>query len=357
MKKLIVALGLVLSLGGVSALQAQMRLYNANLVKFGNVNTSPTLSSGLEIAMPNFLFKGNSVKFTVNGSSLELKGKDALVNAASTANPNFEITPIDPPLLSAGLTILGAKNDVAIGTTAYPLHSVYTTNIYRKSEQTLSDRRYKTNVKDLGSASEKIMRLRPVKFDYLEEKDDLSTLDSAHMDNIGLIAQELLEIVPEAVQHLLPEDIYTIDYTMLIPVLIKAMQEQQVLIEEQQMQIEDLQALVTGDNATSSPTFNSVKPKGEPAETVKAEGNRLWSNVPNPFKRETRIRYALTDGVREARLCIYDLSGKQLSCHRLNDRGESEFTLRAASLQPGIYLYSLIADGNVVDTHRMVVTE
>ncbi len=48
---------------------------------------------------------------------------------------------------------------------------------------------------------------------------------------------------------------------------------------------------------------------------------------------------------------------KQLSCHRLNDRGESEFTLRATSLMPGIYLYSLIADGNVVDTHRMVVTE
>ncbi len=48
---------------------------------------------------------------------------------------------------------------------------------------------------------------------------------------------------------------------------------------------------------------------------------------------------------------------KQLSCHRLNDRGESEFTLRAASLMPGIYLYSLIADGKVIDTHRMVVTE
>ena len=103
---------------------------------------------------------------------------------------------------------------------------------------------------------------------------------------------------------------------------------------------------------------NAYSPYTAPAGAVEAaEGNRLWSNVPNPFKQETRIRYALTDNVREARLCIYDLSGKQLACHRLMGRGESAFTLRAASLMPGIYLYSLIADGKVVDTHRMVVTE
>ncbi len=147
------------------------------------------------------------------------------------------------------------------------------------------------------------------------------------------------------------EDIYVVDYSVLIPFLVKT-------IQEQQLQIEELQMALTPDNAAfATPTFSSVKPNGNTAETVEVAGNRLWSNVPNPFKQETRIRYALTEDVREAQLCIYDLSGKQLSCHRLNDRGENEFVLRAASLNPGIYLYSLIADGQVVDTHRMVVTE
>mgnify|MGYP001034591549 CR=1 FL=1 len=372
MKKIIIALSLVLGVGGISALQAQMRIFNSNLVKFGNVNTSPTLSSGLEIAMPNFLFKGSSVKFTVGGATLEFKGRN-VANAAPAANGDWGT--IDPIPVNTSLTILGPKNDVTIGATDYPLNTLYTTTIYRKSEQTLSDRRYKTNIKNLDAASDKIMRLRPVKFDYLEEKNDINTLDSAHRDNLGLIAQELLEVVPEAVRHLLPEDVYTIDYTMLIPVLIKAVQEQQAqiaplreevevqrdLIDELQLQIEALQALVVAQNADPSipdATVNSTRPKDTPAETVKAaEANRLWSNVPNPFKQETRIRYALNEDVRDAQLCIYDLSGKQLACHRLNDRGESEFTLRAASLMPGIYLYSLIADGKVVDTHRMVVTE
>lgn len=376
MKKLIVALGLVLSLGGVSALQAQMRLYNANLVKFGNVNTAPTLSSGLEVNMPNFLFKGNSAKFIIYGYTIQFTGLNVASNSAATTNIVGGGI-VNPPLTQpAAITMTVPKNDLQIGSKTQPLHSLYATTLYSASGgvSTMSDRRYKTNIQDLNPALDKVMRLRPVKFDYLDEKDNPNSLDSNRMNRVGLIAQELAEVVPEAVQWLWPDDIYTVDYTTLVPFLIKSMQEQQAqinplreevetqrnLIDELQLQIEALQALVVAQNDDQSApdaTFNSVKPKGEPAETVKAEANRLWSNVPNPFKQETRIRYALTDDVREARLCIYDLSGKQLSCHRLNDRGESEFTLRAASLQPGIYLYSLIADGKVVDTHRMVVTE
>ena len=149
-----------------------------------------------------------------------------------------------------------------------------------------------------------------------------------------------------------------VEYASLIPFLIKGIQEQQNIINDLQLQMEELQMALTPDNAAMvTPTFSSVQPSGNPAAAVAAIGNKLWSNVPNPFKQETHIRYALTEDVREAQLCIYDLSGRQLSCHRLTDRGESEFVLRAAALNPGIYLYSLIADGQVVDTHRMVVTE
>ena len=120
---------------------------------------------------------------------------------------------------------------------------------------------------------------------------------------------------------------------------------------------ERIEFLETDNAVMVTPTFSSAQLNGNATETVATVCNKLWSNVPNPFKQETHIRYALTEDVRESQLCIYDLSGRQLSCHRLNDRGESEFVLRAAALNPGIYLYSLIADGQVVDTHRMVVTE
>ena len=355
MKKLTLVLSFVLGLFSITNTQAQIKVLSNGDVKISSSPTS-TAVRGIEIVKPNFIFKGSSMKFTFNDKTLEISSPD---NSFIMPTSSGEVSPEGALLPSTGnITILGPKDAVELGSTTQPLLSTATTTIYKKYEQTLSDFRYKTNVQDLGSASDKIMRLRPVTFDYLGEKEDISTLDSNHLGNIGLIAQEVEKVIPEAVQQLLPEDIYTINYTMLIPVLIKAIQEQQIVIENQQLQIEELQMALMPDNAAMvTPTFSNVQPNGNPAETVAAAGNKLWSNVPNPFKQETHIRYALTEDVREAQLCIYDLSGRQLSCHRLNDRGESEFVLRAAALNPGIYLYSLIADGQVVDTHRMVVTE
>ena len=272
-----------------------------------------------------------------------------------------------PPVYTAepSVRILAPKNDLGLGSSAQRLHSVYATSVHKENLLDISDRRYKTNIEDLAPAMDKIMRLRPVKFDYREGRDGERSTNPMRQNRVGLIAQDLQEVIPEAVHYMDVDDIYTVDYTTLIPFLIKTAQEQQALIENQQtlienqqLQIEELQMALTPDNAAMvTPTFSSVQPNGNAVEAVAAGGNKLWSNVPNPFKQETRIRYALTEDVREAQLCIYDLSGRQLSCHRLNDRGESEFVLRAASFNPGIYLYSLIADGQVVDTHRMVVTE
>ncbi|MDE7149925.1 MAG: tail fiber domain-containing protein [Bacteroidales bacterium] len=314
------------------------------------------LSNSFEINKPNMLFAGSSSKFTISNKTMEIKlyRQSGIMTASDDVTANGIVMP--PYQEFAPLSIIGPKHDFGIGAPDFEILRIYSKEYYSSTATgiaSISDRRYKTNIKALSPALDKIMRLNPVTFDYLEEKDGERSADPARQNRVGLIAQELLEIVPEAVRHMEPEDIYVVDYTVLIPFLVKTIQEQQV-------QIDDLQLAMVGNNAdqsTPDATFNSVKPKDTPAEMVKAEGNRLWSNVPNPFKQETRIRYALTEDVREAQLCIYDLSGKQLSCHRLNDRGESEFTLRAASLMPGIYLYSLIADGNVVDTHRMVVTE
>ena len=370
MKKSILALSLVLGLFSISNTQAQMRIYNSNLVKFGDVNTSPTLSKGLEVAMDNFLFKGKQAQFTLLGSPIELIANTISTMSNSSVEENSSVSPngsiVVPPVYTPAPTVLmlATKNALGIGTTDQPLHSIYATAVNYGTLTQMSDLRYKTNIEELAPAMNKIMRLRPVKFDYLEEKDGERSTDPRRLNRVGLIAQELKDIVPEAVYYMESDDIYTIDYTVLIPFLIKTAQEQQAiienqqtLIENQQLQIEDLQMALTPDNAAMvTPTFSSVQPNGNLAEAV-AVGNKLWSNVPNPFKQETHIRYTLTEDVREAQLCIYDLSGKQLSCHRLNDRGESEFVLRAASLTPGIYLYSLIADGQVVDTHRMVVTE
>ena len=262
------------------------------------------------------------------------------------------------------------QNDMlTLGSSDKKLRAIYVNSLDYKTSKSLSDFRYKANIVDLAPALDKIMQLRPVRFDYRKEKEGV--IDSMYMNRMGLIAQELEAVVPEVVHYSEYDDIYSVDYVSLIPLLIKTAQEQQALIEDLQAQVEELQTLILSSEATTS---SAHRPSGREtvssaisdastqntpiaAPSVAINENKLWSNTPNPFKQETHIRYALTNNVQNAQLCIYNLNGEQIACHRLSERGQNDFTLRAGSLRPGIYLYSLIADGQVVDTHRMVVTE
>ena len=224
MKKLTLALSFVLGLFSITNTQAQMRIYNSNLVKFGDVNTSPTLSAGFEVIMPKFLFKGNSIEYIFGMYSLVIKN-NLLPNTQSIGDsPNI----VGGPTASTpGIIMLGGKNQFEIGNTSQPLHSIYSNQLYSSSGgvSTISDRRYKTNIVELNPSSDPIMRLRPVKFDYREEKDGERSTDPRRLNRVGLIAQELKDVIPEAVYYLEEDDIYTVDYTVLIPFLIKTAQE------------------------------------------------------------------------------------------------------------------------------------
>jgi len=64
----------------------------------------------------------------------------------------------------------------------------------------------------------------------------------------------------------------------------------------------------------------------------------------------------LPEHVGYATVMIYNLEGKQLKAIQVPDRGDVEVKISASELSAGMYLYSLIADGKVVDTKRMVLT-
>lgn len=244
MKKIIVALSLVLGLCSISNTQAQMRIYNKNLVKFGDVNTSPTLSKGLEVAMDNCLFKGGSFKCTVGDNSLEIIQSTYTGTLSTGDSPNGIIGGGGGALYPVGpLTVIGPHNNWDIGSSSKKVKTIYAMTVnYEKVTQS-SDRRYKTNIVDLAPAMDKIMQLRPVKFDYREGKDGERSTDPMRQNKVGLIAQELLEVIPEAVYYMEEDDIYTVDYTTFIPFLIKTVQEQQAQIEALQTEVRALQTV------------------------------------------------------------------------------------------------------------------
>ena len=93
-----------------------------------------------------------------------------------------------------------------------------------------SDSRLKENIVDLPSQLSNIMALRPVEFDYIESEG------GGHQ--IGFIAQEMQTIYPDAVGERVPDNMLSITgWSKTEARLVKAIQEQQALINQLQADV------------------------------------------------------------------------------------------------------------------------
>ena len=93
------------------------------------------------------------------------------------------------------------------------------------STTTTSDARLKENVRDLEGSLDRTLKLRGVKFDWIDE--------SKSKDNLGFIAQEVEEVIPEVVKDITNidgEEHKVVNYQAVVPVLVEAIKEQQSLI-------------------------------------------------------------------------------------------------------------------------------
>ena len=104
---------------------------------------------------------------------------------------------------------------------------------------TNSDVRYKKNISTLQDCLDKVMAIRGVSFDLISDSLDVGTRGK----NIGFIAQELENVVPEVV--VTGSDGYkAVAYDKITAVLTEAIKEQQKQIESQQKEIDELKTLV-----------------------------------------------------------------------------------------------------------------
>jgi hypothetical protein len=95
-----------------------------------------------------------------------------------------------------------------------------------------SDERLKNISSPIQDAVEKLKTLRAVNFSWKKDEEN--------KNNLGLIAQDIQKVFPEAVSFDKERDEYSVRYTELVPVLVKAIQEQQAMVEAQQQQINQL---------------------------------------------------------------------------------------------------------------------
>lgn len=200
-------------------------------------------------------------------------------------------------------------------------------NTWSTGNFTFSDKRLKSNIAPLESSMEKLLKLEGVSYIY---KDAVGKDKPAQQ--IGLIAQDVQKVVPEAVAE--NGDGYLgIDYVKLIPLLIES-------IKEQHEEIESLKALLDDKSLNETGSINAA---------------RLYQNAPNPFDNETTIGYFLPDGVTGS-LVITDFNGQLLKEYSLTS-GEGNQKVDGNQFHAGIFLYSLVVNNEIVDTKKMILSK
>lgn len=95
---------------------------------------------------------------------------------------------------------------------------------------TASDKRFKTDIRDITTGLNTVMKLNPVMYSYNSLAKGLNaTLPDF---DYGLIAQDVKDIMPDIVHSMFNGEYLGIDYIKLIPILISAIKEQQSQISE-----------------------------------------------------------------------------------------------------------------------------
>ena len=100
-----------------------------------------------------------------------------------------------------------------------------------------SDISLKDNIRPIESAIFKVKQIRGVTFDWNEKSTELQQ-EKGH--DVGLIAQEVEKVLPEVVQ-IREDGIMAIQYEKVVPLLVEAIKEQQVTIENLTKRIELLE--------------------------------------------------------------------------------------------------------------------
>jgi Chaperone of endosialidase/Secretion system C-terminal sorting domain len=230
-------------------------------------------------------------------------------------------------------------------------------HIFASSAFIGSDSKLKKDIKKEEGALEKLQQLNPVTYNFIDDtkKTNLNLPTSLQH---GFIAQELEKVYPELVIDMVHptfnaenEQIGTtttkaVNYIGLISVLtesLKEMSEEVAVLKDKLASTEKTYVVNNQKNFTESEL-----------QAIQMNGFYLGQNTPNPFKTSTVIEYSLPEGETEASILLLNLNGQTLREFKLT-AVKGSITIESNTMQKGMYLYSLIANGEEIATKKMIV--
>lgn len=215
-----------------------------------------------------------------------------------------------------------------------------------------------TNVRNLNGerSYQGIMSLNPVEYKNTyslelgsEVTDTISSETMAGLEKVvakkkatarthyGFVAEEVQEIYPELV-HENSKGELSIDYIGLIPLLIQTVQQLDA----------EVKALRAGEG-----NVKGIAPETEMYNSEDYTSDGQGIQISNNGLCE--IEYTLPDAVKSAKLFIYSISGKLIQSQIIDGRGSGKLSIDASKLNKGIYIYTVMADGQSVRSQQIIV--
>lgn len=234
-----------------------------------------------------------------------------------------------------------------------------------------SDKQLKTAFRPLANALTDLRKLKPYSYDF--KKDEQSKRHIPPERQFGLIAQDLEAVFPNLVREsrqLAEEEgggilLKSVNYIGLIPVLIASLQEMDEVLTTKEQEIEQIKA----ENADQQQQIDELKAQMERLLALQSDDNttgqhvlplkqpaRLDQNFPNPFHENTLIKYFIPGNVQHAEIQVTAADGKVLGTVCIAETGHGQVTIKAGTYPAGQYFYSLILDGKVQESRKMVLT-
>lgn len=157
----------------------------------------------------------------------------------------------------------------------------------------------------------------------------------------GLDADQLKAVYPELVYEDDNGNV-SINYVEMVPLLVQS--------------IKELKAEIAELKGTSAKKAKTIETTGIEETVSDVDMVRMDQNKPNPFSESTVITLNIPEQTQKANIFIYDMSGKQVQNIAVSERGETNITVYASDLTAGMYIYTLVVDGKVSVTRRMIVS-
>lgn len=255
-----------------------------------------------------------------------------------------------------------------------------------------SDSLMKTNVTSVTNAGSILSQLNPVTYNYNTSGFPMLNLDNGM--HYGVIAQQIQNVLPSIVVpfNTLAEydslgnvvtpsqQLLSVRYNELIPILIAGYNEQQQVINQQQQQLQTQDSTIQAIQNTLNQLIaqvNNCCNSSMPIQQQQQYGNTtgqqqpipvnernvtlsdgdyivLNQNVPNPFAESTTISYHIPERIGFAQIIFYNNLGQIIRIADIEERGYGRLNVYADNLSSGMYSYSLVVDGKVYDTKKMI---